>query len=170
MLLTAGAIVLFGVFLLSANRLMGNATITADENKFYVTALSIGQSIIDEAKTKAFDQKTIVSAIPVTDSLTVPASMGRDGFAEAVPSPDTLSSLGYASARKFNDVDDYKGYRRLVNTPRGSGYIVDVTVGYVSETCPDSSKNTRTYCKRMTVTVKSPFTTVPVDLSYPFTY
>ena len=170
MVLTIGAILLFGTFLSSSNRLMTGNTQIASQNEYNISALAIAQSVIDEAKTKAFDQKTVVSAVAVPTSLTAVDSLGKDGGSEAVPNPDTLTSTGYKSMTKFNDVDDYKGYNRLVNTPRAEGYKISIAVGYATEIYPDSSKNVQTFCKKMTVTVTSSYITQPIALSYAFLY
>ena len=54
MILTMGAILLFGVFLNTSNKLMIGNNQNASQNEYYVTALSLVQSVIDEAKTKQF--------------------------------------------------------------------------------------------------------------------
>ena len=197
-ILAVGAIIIFGTFLSSSNNLMTGNTQIAEQNEYYITALSIAQSVIDEAKAKAFDQKTVavdsasmmklIMAPPTIDSMTAPGALGKDA-GEAVPNPDTLTtaspfstaSPGFFSSSKFNDVDDYAGYSRLVNTPRAEGYKLRVSVSYASETYPDSAKAAKTFCKAMTVYVTSRFlpsrrlpsgTVVQdtVKLSYAFTY
>lgn len=170
LLITTGALVILGTFILTANHMMMNNTQVGAENEYYLTALSLGQSVIDEAKTKAFDQKVLTGFAATPSSLTHPDSLGTDGSAESVPSPDTLITSGYRSVFKFNDVDDYNKYSRTVNTDRLIGYLVNVTVTYASPTYPDSSKTTRTYCKMMTVTVTHSLLSTPMTLSYAFTY
>jgi hypothetical protein len=185
MILAFGALLIFGILLTSSNRVMiGNVKI-ADENEFYISGLSAAQAVLDEAKTKAFDQRTVNRTIFTVDSLS--ASLGRDG-GEVIPSTDTLtsqspftqSSRGYRSMIAFNDIDDYNGYRRLVNTPRAEGYKIQVTVKYASETGPDSVKSYRTFCKKMDISVTSPYfakreiggktVSDTIKLSYAFTY
>ena len=168
-ILSLGALVLFGTFLGSSNRLMiGNNQIAA-QNEFYVAALSLAQSVLDEAKTKAFDQKTVNVPVSKTDSLTGVSSLGKEA-GETVPTPDTLAGNGYSSIQRFNDIDDYHGYKRLVNTPRAEGYTLSVSVGYASATYPDSAAVVRTFCKKMAVTVNSRYIPQPLIISYAFTY
>ena len=177
-ILAMGALVIFGTFLSSSNRLMTANTQIAEQNEYYISAISLAQGVIDEAKSKAFDQNTDTSIVTLTGSLTAPGSLGKDGAAESVPNPDTLysgapfsaSSPGYRSTAKFNDIDDYNDYKRRVNTPRAEGFTVSVKVNYANETTPDLSLAVRSFCKRMVVTVSSPFLTSPVKLSYAFTY
>jgi hypothetical protein len=170
MILTIGAILLFGVFLNTSNQLMiGNNQIAAT-NEYYVSALAIGQSIIDEAKTKAFDEATVSVKVTAPTSLTAVGSLGREGGAENVPSPDTLAATGFGSATRFDDIDDYNGYRRKVNTMRAEGYFAQVSTRYTLETNPESLSGTRTFCKRMDVKVWSKYIPDTLKLSYAFTY
>jgi hypothetical protein len=189
MLLTIGAIILFGLFLSLSDKLMIGNNQIASQNEYYVTGLALAQSVIDEAKAKVFDQSVNgVASVPLS-AMTSPASLGPEGAGETFAYPDNLTSSapyssvnpGYLSAVKFNDVDDYNGYSRTVNTPRAEGYQIRVSVKYASETAPDSVKNARTFCKVMTVKVTSPFfpklgdgggVTVPdtLTIKYAFTY
>jgi hypothetical protein len=170
MILTIGALVLFGTFLSSSNRLMTGNTQIATQNEYNLTALALAQSVIDEAKIKAFDEATVTTSVISPVFLTAPGSLRNDGSAESTPTPDTLASNGFASIRVFDDIDDYNGYTRRVNTPRADGYNISVSVGYASETYPDSAKSTQTYAKKMTVTVTSNYISQPLTLSYNFTY
>jgi hypothetical protein len=170
MILTIGAILLFGVFLKTSNQLMiGNNQIAAT-NEYYISALSVGQSVIDEAKTKFFDEKTVLGPVFTADTLTAVNALGREGGAEAVPNPDTLRSGAFRSMTKFDDIDDYNGYRRLVNTTRAEGYNVLVSVNYASETNPEASSASKTFCKRMTVKVWSKYIPDTLKFSYAFAY
>src|SRR5260221_10009372 len=162
-ILAIGAMMVFGIFLSSSDKLMTGNNQIAEKNESYLTALSLGQSLIAEAKTKAFDEKTVSVGVSVPESLSV--GLGTDLVAETVPSPDTSITVspytaatpGFRSNIKFDDVDDYNGYKRKVNTPRAEGYTITSNVVYASITSPDSTQGSQTYCKRMTVVVKSPF-------------
>lgn len=175
-ILAIGAVLIFGTFMSSSNKLMIGNTQVAEQNEYYITALSLAQSVVAEARTKSFDQKTVSGSVPVADSLS--AFCGPDGVGEIVPSPDTLvtgspfsaSAPGYLSTVRFNDVDDYNGYRRKVNTLRAEGYTVAVRVGFAGVTNPDSAAAGKTFCKKMTVTVRSPYLSDSVMVSYAFLY
>ena len=186
-ILAVGAIIIFGTFLSSSNNLMTGNTQIAEQNEYYITALSLAQSVINEAKTQAFDEKVLTNSVSSADSMTAPGALGKES-GESVPNPDTLttsspftsSSPGFRSSLKFDDIDDYNKYNRLVNTPRAEGYNIKVSVLYASNTYPDSLKASRTYCKVMKVAVTSKFfpskrsggVLVPdtVKLFYAFTY
>ena len=168
-LLTIGALVLLGIFTLAANSLMSENIRLAEENEYYLTALSLAESVIQEAKTKSFDQNT--SALPVTSQaqLTNPTFLGPE-LSEAFALPDSGSGGLFRSTTAYNDVDDYNDYQRIVWTPRAEGYDISVSVRYASPSWPDSVVNYPTYCKQMTVTVTSPYISQPVILQYAFIY
>ncbi len=155
---------------------MSANTQIAEQNEYLITALSLAESVISEAKTKAFDQNTVSSPVSAPDSLS--GILGQDGGSETVPSPDTLvttspysaSTPGFLSNCKFNDVDDYNGYQRLVNTQRAEKYSLSVKVAYASVTYPDSTILTKSYCKQFKVTLKSPYIPDSLVISYAFFY
>ncbi len=175
-----GALLIFRIFLSSSVQLMIGNTQIAEQNEYYISAIGLGQAVIDEAKTKVFDSVTDTSIVSVASSLTTPAKLGRETAAEkSIPKPDTLittspysaASPGFRSTYLFNDVDDYDMYRRKINTQRAEGYQVDVKVVYVVENDPNTAHMSgQTFCKRMTVTVTSPFLSDPVILYYVFSY
>ena len=144
-------------------------------NDYY---LDRAQSVVDEAKIKAFDQRTVSSGVASPASMTRWDSLGKDA-GEDIPNPDTLASSspftpaapGYWSSIKFNDIDDYNDYKRIVNTPRAEGYNVLVKVKYASPTYPDSQyASSRSYCKWMRVYVWSKYMADTVKVYYSFLY
>ena len=170
MILTVGVMILFGTFLIVANGLMLNNEQIAHDSEYTIAAVSIAQSVIDEAKTKEFDQKTVTRAVTTRDSLTTLARVGSDGAGEKISTRDTLGVNGYRSTSLYNDVDDYDSYERTVNTSRARGYLVKVSVNYADETTPKNAAVTMTYCKLMTVEVSYPMMSRSLMLTYAFTY
>ena len=67
----------------------------------------------------------------------------------------------FQSKPKFNDVDDYNGYTRIVSSPRLGDYTVKDTVYYVSGTDLDSLSNTQTWWKKVEVKVTHPNLLIP---------
>lgn len=169
LLLTIGSLVMLGIFMLSANGLISGNIHTAEENEYYLTALSLAQSVIDEAKTKSFDEATVAGVIASPPSLCPPAYLGPES-SEILAGPDTAVAGVYLSQSRFNDIDDYHGYVRLVNTARADGYTVTGTVEYANPLWPDSGSAVATFCKKMTVTITSPYLPGPVSLQYAFVY
>jgi hypothetical protein len=159
-LLILGCLLLLTLFSLASNRLIGENERIAEESEFNLTAFSLAQSIIDEAKSKEFDQHTVGAELTTPVTLTAAAQLG----------PDPTSDAGYASMTRFNDVDDYNGYHRYVNTPRADGYEISVQVAYASPSCPDSLLSTPTFCKHMVVSVSSRYFSNPVTVQFAFMY
>ncbi len=187
LMLTIGAFVLLGTLLVANNTLIRYHSQDSAENEYTVAAYGLAQSIIDEAKLKAYDEQTIGVNIADTSGLTNVGSLGKDSNSEKMngsatnpDSPDTLtaaspfsvSNPGFRSSVKFDDVDDYNGYVRVMNKSRAlEGDTVRVTVVYADVNSPNSTVTTnRTFCKKMAVTVTGKYLSSPVILTYGFTY
>ena len=69
----------------------------------------------------------------------------------------------------INDVDDYNGYTKVINAPHVENYHVTCSVNYVSPSSPDTDVLYRTYYKKLTVTVSSPYLNHTVSESFIFT-
>lgn len=128
------------------------------ENKVYLTAFSLADDMIEEIKQKAFDKRNIgeggaIVLTPDLSQLTSPDSLGREG--EVWP--------------YFDDVDDYNGYSKNVGLPYVETYNVSVDVHYVNGNDPDTNISTRTFYKKVEVTVTSQYMSLPVVLSFIFT-
>jgi len=174
MLLAGLAGVLLAILALTVNRSILQGNKTSMESEFGLTATSLAQSLIEEARQKAFDVATVQDTVTVRSSLTDTTNTAEWGPAasEKFTLPDTLdpTSLRFQSLTRYNDFDDYNGYSRTVNTPRAEKYTVSAVVNYVSENSPDSASSQRTFCKRITVTVTSPYLSFPVVLKYVVSY
>lgn len=179
MMLTIAAVFLFGLFVVAGNNLMSNNSKVAGQSEYSLTALALAQSVIDEAKAKAFDENSTGGHV-VTSASQLTAGLGPEP-SETITSPDTDNgSTGYLSPQRFDDIDDYNGYSRIANTQRAKGYLVSVQVQYVDETNPESVSGVQTYCKRMNVSVSCPdisdlnrvssMDDLPIRLSYIFAY
>ena len=169
MLFTIFAFVFFGTLLVFDNNVLVSSISLSSENEVSLIAFSEAQSVIEEAKLKAFDENTVAGA--VTDSTSFSVTMGREA-GETFPYPvDTVSSALFKSSMNFDDIDDYNGYTRVVKTSsEGKGDTVITTVSYVKITNPDSAVSGKMYQKKMTVTVKSPYIPRSYSFSYVFAY
>ena len=154
LLLVLGALILFGLTMLSTNRYVidQNESIIQREFEFY--GISLAQSFIEEAKTKAFDENVINGAVTVPAQLTHWNSLGPDG-GETHPN--------------FDDVDDYNGLALTDNTGRDE-FTVSIEVGYIDETDPETILTIRSYYKRMNVTISNPYLIQPIVLGFVFSY
>ncbi len=136
---TIFSIVIFSFLLLQANSLLlSNEEVTID-HEYEKTAISVAQSIIDEAKTRDFDINMSSSGIP--GSFRETTQFGTNGI----------------QREKFTAFDDYHVFLNdplLVRTPLGD-YDVTVLVEYVDTEPPFDVSTEKTMNKRMTVTATS---------------
>jgi len=148
-MLSAGALVLLTILVINAHRLVvqsGDAAVAAEAAQ---VGIDLAQSLLDEIRTKKFDQFADTSGYQPTSEFTQSSSLGP-GAGESFSLPDAKP---YQSIRKYNDADDYHGYSRNATAGQFSGYQLSVTVTYVSDDDPDLVVNYRTYTKRVQVTV-----------------
>ena len=143
MLITIGAMTLLGLMLLRVNNNFLNTNTVLMENKFGVVAVSLATSIMEEAKSKAFDAKTDTNSVTYTTELTPASSLGP---------------AGYESYPDFNDFDDFNGLNiQTAGDTTFASAVFDISceVYYVQPTSPDVKYNDRTWHKKLIVTVTS---------------
>ncbi len=124
-------------------------------NEALITGTAIGQSIIDEISTRAFDQKTVTKSITVPDSLTVVGSLGPE--------------VGESNSTLFNDIDDFKNYVRLDTLVMGV-FRTRVNVNYLSKMNPGLISSSKTFTKRIDVFVSNLYLQDTLKLNYVITY
>jgi len=164
-IITVMALVLLTIAIVGANRLIVESINTRMEGEALHLAAGIAQSLLDEAKSKKFDHKAVETYYQATSEFTAATSLGPDGTEPGFStiSPDVFP---FRSIGNYNDFDDYRNYVRVVNTGTIQGFIVKATVTYVATGNPESATTTRTYWKRMNVTVEHPtYLKKPIQLS-----
>jgi len=153
------AMMLLSTFTLTVNNTLVLSSSTGLEMEASLDALSYGHSLLDEILQKDFDERTIGTRIFATDSLST--TMGREsGETFTLPEPSAIDS--FQSRTKYDDVDDYNGYRRIVRNPRLDNFTLTVQVGYAHEDTPFDACGFKTFCKKVEVTVTNPY--MPKDL------
>ncbi|TAK64030.1 MAG: hypothetical protein EPO24_03595 [Bacteroidetes bacterium] len=180
LILTVGSLIVLGLFTLSSNTMISQNTQAMLQSEHYITAIALAQSVIDEAKTKSFDEKTTSKAVTKPESLSTAAQLGTDDALESnrieyldlatnnrYPTSTPVTSL---SQLKFDDVDDYQAYTRIVRTPSSGMDTIRTYIKYVSVTYPDSYKAIPTFCKRLKVVVSGQYLPRPMTLEYAFIY
>jgi len=178
MMITILAMLLLSISILTINRQTMTTNDTMMSSRYGLMALSLGNSIIQDATALSYDEKTGHGG-SVSDStqFTASASLGLDGTAELASNPNT-----------FDDFDDYNCYK---TTPKTDVIIVDATVtpnktmtfnslcqvDYVQSGNPSVVSSTQTWSKRMMIKIYSPdlinsFTNKPdtLRLSTVFSY
>ena len=163
MLAVLFAMVLLGSTILAVNVLLIDKTETMLEAEASLTAVSLGQSMMDEIMTKSYDQATAGGARIYDSTLfTAPGALGPSGAESGlVPLPDP-SGL---SDKWYNDIDDYNGYNRRASTPILGNFTVKDSVYYVSESNLNVKVNYQTNLKRIVIIVTHRNMRYPLSLT-----
>lgn len=153
-ILTIGAIVLFSLICLRFNTTVLQTVSIEVENKIYLTAFSLGDTMLEEIKQKAFDEQTVVFRSINPDELTEYNLFGPDA--------------GESTINDFDDIDDYHNYNKVVSMPHFEGYEIDCQVSYAREDNYEISL-TQTFYKRVDVEVTNVYLQHSVKLHFIFT-
>ena len=162
-ILTMGGMIILALISLRFNAAVLQSSSADFNNKVYLTSFSIADNIIEEIKSKSFDQTTI--KLPTTNpaSLTPVANLGPDS-GESYPN--------------FNDVDDYNGFKDTTAAPYFETYYISCSkihnlessaCKYVTASNPDVASSVPTFFKRATVTVSSRYLSNPISISAIYT-
>lgn len=125
-------------------------------NQALITATGIGQSIIDEIQTRAFDQKTVTNSVASKDSLTDVGSLGPE--------------IGETLVTNYNDADDYKNYVRYDTLGVMEIFKTRVNINYVTKMNPDVISISKTFTKRIDVFVTNIYLKDTLKLKHVLTY
>ncbi len=151
-IISAGLVIIVTIAVINANRLVINAEISKMESLARMQAADIAMEILTEARMKKFDQLENPWTYQESGDFTPAPQLGRES-GEWAGDPDAYP---YNSADVFNDIDDYNGYRRSVNTTNVSGYVVSCRVYYALPNTPDTPDANKGYFKTMEVYVSHP--------------
>lgn len=155
-----GAFAMLSILALGLNRTLLGSVILGVEMEATLNSLSIGQSMMDEVMQRNFDQKTIGKVAYSYSDLTPYGSLGPEG-GESISGIDSAYTSGgtfhdFQSKSKFNDVDDYNLYHRVVVDPLLGKFDVFDSVKYVSEYVPTRDTLAATFYKKIVVVVTHP--------------
>lgn len=142
MFMAIGAMIILSLLTITINSSILSSADVSQRSEFTITANGILQSILEEARSKAFDLATVNNPDAKVQDFTGAGSLGP-AFGETYPN--------------FNDFDDYNGLDITVATPRAGNFRVTATVTYVNPDSPDNAVNYRTHAKRITVQVTNPY-------------
>jgi len=153
LLLTTSALVLLSLVILRINNGFLSTNQVMMENKFNVLAISLGSSLLEEATGKAFDANTAENTVT---SLSQLSTIGP-GAGEVYPN--------------FNDFDDFDNLVKVDSTLPSAVFTIRCNVCYVNPSNPNvSTGTTKTWHKKLTVTVTSPSMTDTVRFSTIYSY
>lgn len=151
-IISAGLIVLVTIAVINANRLVINSQTTKMEAQARLEASDIAMEIITEARLRKYDEYADTVFYQATSAFTHYSSLGPES-GESFTLPDTLP---YRSPGRYDDYDDFNGYRRKVSTTTLTGYNVWCKVYYATQTYPDKLTTSKTYVKTLEVYVSHP--------------
>ena len=166
MMLTVGAFFLLAVVILTVNRgLLSNNSVMID-NRYGILGVSLANSMMERATSKAFDEQSDTLGLTSTNSLTVVNSLGLDA-GETISNPDS-----------FDDFDDFNCYK---TTPKTDTLLLEGTtnkiifktycqVNYVEASNPGVVSTNRTWHKRLIVSVTSTGLQDTIKLSTVYSY
>lgn len=140
---TMAAMIIFSMILMNANRMMHRNTIMQVDGELEQEVIALGQEIIEESRTKSFDQVVVGATAPPAD---IPGDFANSS---------SLGKDGEASRRYYDDFDDYNGHIETAQTAHGN-FTIDVDVFYVDETNYEYTASKTTF-KKIEVTITSEF-------------
>lgn len=161
-MLAMGAMMLLSFLILRFNSIHLTSAQASYNSKFGIVATSLANSLIEEAKDKAFDAVVLDTTKSINSASDFSTTLGKEG-SEVYPN--------------FNDFDDYNNLiyidslsLRSSETGAGSKFEIRAKVVYVSDTAPDVTSTGKTYHKKITVTVFNPAMMDTVKLSSVFSF
>lgn len=150
-LFAIGALLILSLTVLRMNNnILGTEEVVLD-SKVGVLATSLGTSIIEDASKLAFDDNTKANPISSLTALTPSLSLGQE--IEGV----------------FDDFDDYHNYIQH-DTIYTIPFSSNCTVSYIEPKDLNASLSTRTWHKKLTISISSPFSRDTLELSTIYSY
>ncbi len=140
MMITIGALMLLSIVILRVNTGNLNTHEVLIDSKVQILATSLGNSIIEEAFTKEFDEYNVMYPAELLSNLTPVNSLGIEG-GESYPN--------------FDDMDDFNGLHIFKNIIDADNYEIQCKVEYVNPANPEIPSPTRTWDKKIIVKVTS---------------
>lgn len=141
MLLATGALFILTTLILLFYQTSTVQTSVSVENEAILAGSGIAQSLITEIQKRSFDENTITKYVDSIDSLTVPGSLGPDA--------------GEVYLTQFDDVDDFDNYSVVDLATRLGNYNLSVRVDYIGNMNPNIIQLSRSFSKRIEVSVAS---------------
>jgi len=141
---TMAAMIIFSMILMNANSMIHRNSTLHIDGELEQEVISLGQEIIEEARSKSYDNVTVNASAPpalIPGGFTAAGNLGVDS--------------GESIRTNFNDFDDYDGWSTTMTTTHGD-FDVSVEVFYVDDTNYQKITSPSTF-KKIEVTVQSEF-------------
>lgn len=168
-MLTLASLVLLSISVLNTNRMIVDSDQEMYEGESLDLAVNFAEALLAEISSKKFDVNANETGTQDAAEFTPPSSLGPSSteVVNVHPLPD---AAWYKSIQYYNDVDDYVGYERTVNTARIRGYKVNANVYYVTDADPNNPATEQTYFKKVIVSVEHPSYLKRISFSTIVTY
>jgi len=150
-----GATIIFSLILTTANRIMLTNTQRQVGSEVEISAVTLAQDLIEDAKLRAFDEATEDGNIPIN----IP------GDFTAAPFPQTTAT----DRSMIANFESFHGYSETIDTGLGA-YSLKAEVDYVLASNLNQVTTTKTRHKRLTVTITNPSITSPITIQYTRTF
>jgi hypothetical protein len=168
MLLTIGALLLLSILILRVNTSQIMISDAQTDSKFTLVAISLANSMLEEAKQKAFDEACVDASVKnELTELTTTANLGKDA-GEVYPDFDDFDDYAYFSYPDNPLIDTTAIYNS--NTGQYETFRIYARVGYVEPNNLDVFVANRTWYKKMTVRVECDAIEHPVEISTIYGY
>ena len=141
LLLATGALFILTLLILLFYQTSAEQTSVSVENEAILAGSGIAQSVIAEIQKRSYDENTVTKYADCIDSLTLTSSLGPDS--------------GEVFLTQFDDVDDFDNYSIVESSTRLRDYNLSVSVDYVDIMNPNNISFSRTFCKRIEVSIIS---------------
>jgi len=150
MMLSIVAMIFLSMLILNVHSSTSDKLIILYSNESVIEATGIVQAVFEEIQTKAFDEATTTSAAKERDLLTAVSSLGKE--------------TGEVLYSDFDDIDDYDNYT-ITDTANVMGtFELAVLVRYAEETAPYDTSRSRTYRKRVDISITNE--SLPTTLTF----
>ncbi len=161
-MLAMGAMMLLSFLVLRFNSIHLTSSQASYNSKFGIVATSLANSLIEEAKDKAFDVVALDTTKTIASASDFSTTLGKE-TGEVYPD--------------FNDFDDYHNLYYLdtlsLRNPQSgaaTGFEIRSIVEYVADASPDVKSAIKTYHKKITVSVFSDAMIDTVKISTVFSF
>jgi hypothetical protein len=149
-MITLGAFILLSTVLVAFYRLLAGSGDTIGKAQGGISEITLATTYMELAQGLAFDEASLDSNLTPSEisHLTAPASLGPDN-------PPPTGEPVENSIKTFDDIDDFKNYQVVDSTLQGivGTYITKFDVNYVDPLHIDQISTSRTFVKRLDITV-----------------
>ncbi|GMU86117.1 MAG: hypothetical protein AMXMBFR48_13590 [Ignavibacteriales bacterium] len=139
LILLLGSLVLLGLLGLSQNNSLNRNTEYNMYNQALFTGTGVAQSMLEEVLSRDFDEVTLTRNLTIPDSLTAPGELGKEN--------------GESLVTQFDDVDDYHRFTRTDSLDIFGNYHLQVSVHYIASMSPDNKITSKSFMKRINVSL-----------------